>query len=59
VLFYDHNILHRATYPISPKRGKRSENGWELTGVRFSDVAWMHVVGHTCWTREGSSDLAA
>ena len=21
VLFYDHNILHRATYPISPDRG--------------------------------------
>jgi hypothetical protein len=26
VLFYDHNILHRATYATTPERGTRSES---------------------------------
>ena len=31
VVFYDHNILHRATYPILPKRGNPRVLGSSLT----------------------------
>ena len=54
VLFYNHNILHRATYPTSPERGNE-KNDLHLTDS-FSDVTWLHVVCNARWTRQGSRD---
>lgn len=42
VLFYDHNILHRATYPTAPKRGKLV-----LQGSAFNRVPSL-VTLHGC-----------
>ena len=33
VLFYDHNILHRATYPTSPRRGTVRIDRQSIDGV--------------------------
>ena len=55
VLFYDHNILHRAVYPTSPERGmyKSPDSSPEANEIN-SDLTWLYVVCNPCWSGEGS-----
>ena len=47
VLFYDHNILHRGTYPILPRRGKLRVGDLHLTGFQVTLHGCMSSAKHS------------